>query len=66
MAACFIPSTVAKRFEEVVTDMNIEALAFGKPAPGKDYPTLFSYGWGSPVRMIGTDGRGASSGEPEE
>jgi hypothetical protein len=39
-------------FQEVVTNMNIEALAFGKPAPGKDYPTLFSYGWNSPVRMI--------------
>ena len=39
-------------FKEVVTYTNIEALAFGKAAPGKDYPTLFSFGWNSPVRMI--------------
>jgi xyloglucan-specific exo-beta-1,4-glucanase len=32
--------------------MSVDALGFGKPAPGKDYPTLFAYGWNSPVRQI--------------
>lgn len=39
-------------FKFVDTHMSIETLAFGKPSPGKDYPTLYTFGWNSPIRMI--------------
>ncbi|MGA7674225.1 MAG: xyloglucanase [Rhizomicrobium sp.] len=48
----FHSSDGGQSFKEVITNMSIDALAFGKAAPGKDYPTLFAFGWNSPVRMI--------------
>ncbi len=48
----FHSSDGGQSFKEVVTNMNIEALAFGKAAPGRDYPTLYSYGWQNQTRGI--------------
>ena len=41
-----------RTFKEIVTYMNMEALGFGKAAPGRDYPTLYSYGWQNQTRGI--------------
>jgi hypothetical protein len=39
-------------FKGVQINMGIEALAFGKPPPGSDYPALFAIAWKDQLRAI--------------
>jgi len=39
-------------FAEVKTGLGVEALAFGKPAKGEDYPALFTIAWSNQTRGI--------------
>lgn len=39
-------------FRRINAGMSVADFAFGKPAVGHDYPTLFADGWNSPQRMI--------------
>lgn len=43
-------------FEEVHSDLRIEALAFGKPPPGKDYPALFAIAWKDQLHAVWRSG----------
>ncbi len=41
-----------KSFAEVKTNLGVEALAFGKPAKGEDYPALFTIAWSNQLRGV--------------
>jgi photosystem II stability/assembly factor-like uncharacterized protein len=41
-----------QNFAQVQTYMGIELLAFGKPAPGSNYPALFAIAWSNQLRAV--------------